>query len=239
MMYEMVNANLFEGYVVGTTNPMVVSHLQFVDDTLLLGIKSWASVRALRAVLLLFEEMSGLKVNFHKSMLVGVNISESWLVDAASILNCKVGKVPFVYLGIYIGGNPRRLTFWQPVVHSIKYRLSGWKSRFLSYEGHLTLLKSVLTSLPVYVLSFFKVASCIISSLNLCLIFFWVGVRITKKIPWINWNTVCLRKEYGWLGVRHLREFNLCLLGKWCWRMLVDRGGYWYRVLAARYGEEA
>jgi hypothetical protein len=59
------------------------------------------------------------------------------------------------------------------------------------------------------------------------------------NISWINWDTVCLRKEFGGLGVRQLGEFNLSLLGKWCWRMLVDRGGFWYRVLAARYGEEA
>ena len=40
------------------------------------------------------------------------------------------------------------------------------------------------------------------------------------------------------MGVRQLREFNLALLGKWCWRMLVDREGLWFRVLAARYGVE-
>ncbi|MCI67353.1 receptor-like kinase, partial [Trifolium medium] len=44
--------------------------------------------------------------------------------------------------------------------------------------------------------------------------------------------------EYGGLGVRQLREFNLALLGKWRWRMLVDRDGLWFRVLAARYGVE-
>ena len=38
--------------------------------------------------------------------------------------------------------------------------------------------------------------------------------------------------------MRQLREFNLALHGKLCWRMLVDRGGFWYRVLVARYGEE-
>ncbi|PNX64609.1 alpha-1,6-xylosyltransferase, partial [Trifolium pratense] len=26
--------------------------------------------------------------------------------------------------------------------------------------------------------------------------------------------------------------------GKWCWRMLVDREGMWFRVLAAWYGLE-
>ncbi|MCI26780.1 putative non-LTR retroelement reverse transcriptase related protein, partial [Trifolium medium] len=38
--------------------------------------------------------------------------------------------------------------------------------------------------------------------------------------------------------VRQLREFNIALLGKWCWRILVDRGGLWFSVLAARYGVE-
>jgi len=76
--------------------------------------------------------------------------------------------------------------------------------------------------------------------LNLYLNFFfgW-GSEVLSKIHWIGWQTICLRKEDGGLGVRQLREFNLSLLGKWCWRLLVGRGGFWYRVLAARYGEEA
>ncbi|MCI62757.1 cysteine-rich receptor-like protein kinase, partial [Trifolium medium] len=69
-------------------NPISVSHLQFADDTLLLGTKSWANVHALRVVLVLFETMSGLKVNFNKSMLVGVNIDDSWLHVAATALHC-------------------------------------------------------------------------------------------------------------------------------------------------------
>jgi hypothetical protein len=88
-----------------------VSHLQFADDTLHLAAKSWDNVRALRGVLVLFELMSGLKVNFHKSMLVGVNITDSWLHEAATALRCRVGKVSFLYLGLPIGGDSRRLGF--------------------------------------------------------------------------------------------------------------------------------
>ncbi|MCI30540.1 RNA-directed DNA polymerase (Reverse transcriptase), partial [Trifolium medium] len=122
-------------------------------------VKSWANVCALRVVLVLFESMSGLKVNFNKSMLVGVNIPDSWLHEVASALCCKVGKVPFLYLGLPIGGDPRRLSFWEPVLARLKNKLSGWKSRFLSFGGRMILLKSVLTSLPVYALSFFKAPS--------------------------------------------------------------------------------
>ncbi|PNX58581.1 ribonuclease H, partial [Trifolium pratense] len=104
LMEAMVERNLFTGYSVGDITPVSVSHLQFADDTLLLGSKSWANVRALRAVLVLFESMSGLRVNFNKSMLVGVNIPDSWLGEAASALCCKVEKIPFLYLGLPIGG---------------------------------------------------------------------------------------------------------------------------------------
>ncbi|CAJ2646720.1 unnamed protein product [Trifolium pratense] len=239
LMEAMVARNLFTGYSIGGQESIMVSHLQFADDTLLMGVKSWANVRALRAVLVLFESMSGLKVNFNKSMLVGVNIPESWLDEAASALCCKVGKIPFLYLGLQIGGDPRRLVFWEPVLSRIKNRLSGWKSRFLSFGGRLVLLKSVLTSLPVYALSFFKAPSGIISSIeSLFIKFFWGGCEDSRKISWVSWKSICLRKEFGGLGVRQLREFNVALLGKWCWRLLVDREGLWYRVLVARYGVE-
>ncbi|MCI57190.1 RNA-directed DNA polymerase (Reverse transcriptase), partial [Trifolium medium] len=79
-------------------------------------------------------------------MLVGVNIADSWLRAAATPLHCKVEKMPFLYLGLPIGGDPRRLVFWDPVLTRIRNRLSGRKSRFLSFGGRLVLLKSVLTS---------------------------------------------------------------------------------------------
>jgi len=106
-MKAMVDNHLFTGYSVGAANSVVVSHLQFADDTLLLGHKSWANVRALRATLVIFELMSGLKVNFNKSSLVEINISYSWLSEEALVLSYKVGNVPFLYLGLPIGGNPR------------------------------------------------------------------------------------------------------------------------------------
>jgi len=130
MMKSMVENNLFTGYGVGHANSAMVSHLQFADDMLLVGVQCWANVRALRVVFSLFAVMSSLKVNFHKSLLVGVNIADSWLNEVASILNCKLGKVPLMYLGLSIAGDPRRLAFWDPVLNTIKSRLTGWHSRF-------------------------------------------------------------------------------------------------------------
>jgi len=174
LMSAVVDAHLFRGYGVGSVNEVRLTHLQFADDTLIIGEKSWLNVCSMRAMLLLFEEVLGLKVNFQKSMLTGVNISDSWLTEAASVMNCRRGTIPFVYLGLPIGGDSTKLSFWKPVVDRIVTRLSLWNNKFLSFGGRLVLLKVVLSSLSVYFLSFFKSPAGIISSLeSLSKTFFW------------------------------------------------------------------
>jgi len=79
IMLSVIAAGLFNGYRVGRENALCLSHLQFADDTLIIGEKSWLNVRSMRVVLLLFEQVSGLKVSFQKSLLTGVNVSNSWL----------------------------------------------------------------------------------------------------------------------------------------------------------------
>jgi len=44
------------------------------------------------------------------------------------------------------------------------------------------------------------------------------GGEDNRKIVWINWESICTRKEDGGLGIRRVGAFNLSLLGKWCWR---------------------
>lgn len=52
---------------------------------------------------------------------------------------------------------------------------------------------------------------------------------------WIHWDKICFDKDKGGLGVRHVKEFNLALLGKWCWRSRSDEDGLWLKVLARKY----
>jgi hypothetical protein len=146
----------------------------------------------------LFEIVSGLKVNFHKSLLVGINTQLTWLEEAAEVLNCKVGALPFKYLGLPVGGDHRREGLWKPVVDAVRNRLSKWNNRHLSIGGRIVLLKSVLYALPVYFLSFFKAPSGIISKLeSLFKRFLWGGGVESRKINWVNWDKICREKEDG------------------------------------------
>ncbi|GAU20019.1 hypothetical protein TSUD_273540 [Trifolium subterraneum] len=173
-------------------------------------------------------------------MLFGVNVNNSWLHEAASVMRCKHGCLPFLYLGLPIGGDSRRIQFWKPLLDKIHKRLSVWKCKNLSFGGRLVLLKSVLSSIPVYFLSFFKAPSGIISSLESILChFFWGGCEANNKISWVKWESICLPRENGGLGVRRVKDFNYALLGKWVWRCFAEGDSLWCQLLKAKYGQDS
>lgn len=74
----------------------------------------------MKVVLLLFEEIFGLKVNFHKSMLFGINVSNSWLHYAIMVIKCKHCPIPFFYPGLPIGGDPKKIDVWYCLVERIE-----------------------------------------------------------------------------------------------------------------------
>ncbi|CAL0303331.1 unnamed protein product [Lupinus luteus] len=53
---------------------------------------------------------------------------------------------------------------------------------------------------------------------------------------WISWSKACRSKAEGGLGLKNLGLFNLSLLGKWGWRLLVEKNALWDRVLYSIYG---
>jgi hypothetical protein len=87
MMNAIMDNGLFSAYHVGEQDALSVTQLQFVHDTLLIGRKSWANVRTLKNVLPLFEKISGLILNFHKSMLFGIDVAGFWLHEVAVVMN--------------------------------------------------------------------------------------------------------------------------------------------------------
>lgn len=64
--------------------------------------------------------VSGLKVNFHKSCLIGLNVASDFMEMACSFLNCRKGAVPFMYLGLPMGGNPRKVATWEPLAEQFR-----------------------------------------------------------------------------------------------------------------------
>ncbi|GKV25593.1 hypothetical protein SLEP1_g35004 [Rubroshorea leprosula] len=237
LMQSANEKNLYRGVRIENGN-LLVSHLQFADDTLFFGEASEENIQAIKSIMRTFELASGLKINFGKSQIMGVRTEEGWKERMAYRLCCKAGDLPFKYLGTPVGGNHRRIALWQPLVNSFKKKLASWKGRNLSLGGRITLLNSVLSSLPVYLMLAYKIPKGILFSLDkIRRNFLWGGMGERKKINWVNWEKVCRRKENGGLGVKDLRKFNMALLGKWWGRLAKGEDGLWSKVISSKYGE--
>lgn len=62
-----------------------------------------------KAILLCFEAVSGMKINFFKSEILGVSIEEPALTHYADILGCNVGSFPSILLYLIALGGPKKL----------------------------------------------------------------------------------------------------------------------------------
>jgi len=142
-----------------------VNMFQYVGDTLFFCKANVKIVFNIRVILNYFELASGLKVNFFKTRLGGVGVDQMKIFRFATILNCKVMRTPFKYLGMPVGGFHKSGEFWDEVVNRVKSRLGRWKGRYISMTGRICLIKSILSSIPLFYLSLFKLPSTVLKKI--------------------------------------------------------------------------
>jgi hypothetical protein len=122
MMRKSVDIGKFKGYKVNANIQFQI--LQFADDTILMGEDSWENIWTIKSLLRGFELVSGLKINFVKSKLYGLNVDSRFLEAGSSFLSCRADVVPFKFLGIPVVANLRRRDTWKPVVEAFTKQLN-------------------------------------------------------------------------------------------------------------------
>jgi hypothetical protein len=142
-----------------------LSILQYEDDTILFLENDFEKARNMKLLLTAFEQVSGLKINFHKSELICFGDAQYSLDQYMEIFGCKQGDLPLRYLGIPIHFKELRNSYWKQVEERYEKRLSSWKGKHLSIGGRLTLVNSVLSSLPMYMMSFFAIPKGVLKNL--------------------------------------------------------------------------
>ncbi|XP_071707923.1 uncharacterized protein [Rutidosis leptorrhynchoides] len=196
-----VSNNLYSGVEIDK-DKVPISHLQYADDTLFFGSWSLDNIENLMKLLKCFELCSGLKINYNKSNPFGVGVDMKEVEYMAHLFGCNVGVFPFTYLGQPIGANMKKIASWKPVIDKFEKRLADWKSRTMSFGGRLTLVTSVLNSLPLYYFSLFRAPHCVLNKLE-CVRrkFFWGGAGEESKISWVKWDEVIRPWTDGGLNI--------------------------------------
>jgi hypothetical protein len=98
-----------------------------------------------------FSDSTGLKINFQKSFLVPINTDADKALHLSNTIDCKVGSMPFIYLGLPLGTTQPSLEDFLLLINKIEKRMMGL-NQLVGYHGRLLLVNSVLSTLPIFVL---------------------------------------------------------------------------------------
>jgi hypothetical protein len=107
-------------------------------------------------VLLAFEALTGIKINLSKTEMIPMNLDSVEVTRLAATIGCKLSTFPLKYLGVPLSDNKLKLANWQGIIDKVQNKTQSWKDSLLSIGGRLTLLDSVLSATPLYMLSLYK-----------------------------------------------------------------------------------
>jgi hypothetical protein len=87
------------------------------------------------------------------------------------------------------------------------------------------LINSVLSSLPMFMMSFFKIPKGVLEKLDCYRSrFFWQCDEHKKTCRLARWSILCKPKSVGGLGIIDLEVQNKCLFSKWLFKLLNEDG---------------
>ncbi|XP_022033470.1 uncharacterized protein LOC110935387 [Helianthus annuus] len=165
MIRKAVDLGALKGISLPNNGP-TISHLLYADDCIFLEEWTHNNLKVVLKLLRCFYFCAGLKINLNKSLLFGVGVGTNEVKRVADSFCCKAGELPFVHLGTLIGAKMYKINSWKAVFDIFESRLALWKASVLSIGGRLTLVKSVLESIPNYFLSLFKAPVGVIKGLE-------------------------------------------------------------------------
>jgi hypothetical protein len=140
--------------------------LQYVDDTVIFMDNDLERAKNMKLLLCAFEQLSRLNINFHKSELFCYGAAKANQDEYAQIFGCDLSSFPFRYLGIPMYHRKLMNKDWKDVEERFQKKLNCWKSKMLSVGERLVLLHSILSSLPMFMLSFFELPKGVMKKLD-------------------------------------------------------------------------
>lgn len=238
MLAILINRAKEHGQVSGVVPHLIdggLSILQYADDTIIFMENDLEKARNMKLLLGAFEQISGLKINFHKSEVLCFGDAQDSLESYLELFGCKHGDFPLKYLGLPIHFKKLRNSDWKIIEERVEKRLASWKGKHLSIGGRLTLINSVLNSLPLYMMSFFAIPKGVLRKLDYFRSrFFWQGDKSKKKYRLARWTILCQPKDQGGLGIHDLNIKNTTLLSKWLFKLLTS-DDTWQQLIRNKY----
>ncbi|KAI9156545.1 hypothetical protein LWI28_008377 [Acer negundo] len=162
-----------QGFRCSRYGPMI-SHLFFVDDSLLFTKASVSNCGAIKSILGVYAAASGQVINFNKSAFcVSPSISCGERAMLADILGVVAVDCHERYLGLPCFTGRKKKEIFSDILSKIWDKIKGWHDKFLSIGGKEILIKAVIQSIPSYAMHLFQLPKGLLSEIYRLCACFW------------------------------------------------------------------
>ncbi|XP_059654960.1 uncharacterized protein LOC132301748 [Cornus florida] len=141
---------------------LTITHQFFADDLLMVVRANMATVLCLKRTLVHFEKLSGLAVNKDISELYFTSSVRRRSVVVRA-LGCKVGSLPFNYLGLPISGKMLRRQDCTSLIDKVIVTTTRWNGMHLSMAGKVELSRTVILPVVLYWTSVYSLPAVVIN----------------------------------------------------------------------------
>lgn len=146
---------------------------------------------------MLHRAYSGQQINLSNSAFCVGSKAAHMADEISSITWISQKQLPFTYFGVPAFNGKMKAVYFEYIVEKIRKRLAGWKAHNLSFGGWITLINSVLCSIPIYTLASSMVPKSVLRCIDKIIANFLLNSQGERCAHWISWESVCYPKEEG------------------------------------------
>lgn len=156
------------------------------------------------------------------------------------LIGFKEGKILVTYSDMPLVSGRLMCRIIELLVEKVRKKIAGWKFKLLLQGGRLILLRHVLSSMSIHILSVINVSLVTISRINSLLENFLWGEGWPKKgtlavlVESVKANKGGGERGRGWLGLRDLKEVQRSLHMKFAYRLMTSKN-LWTDFFRAKY----
>ncbi|GJW53963.1 RNA-directed DNA polymerase, eukaryota, reverse transcriptase zinc-binding domain protein [Tanacetum coccineum] len=179
-----------------------ISSLYFVDDLPMLWHGDMIFASILRKGLDEFSMSSGLYPSMSKSNAFFCNIPSNVKDEIKLVMSFSEGVLPIRYLGVPLVAKRITKNDCRVLIEVVQNKVNSWKNICLSFADDID---------------------------NILSNFLWSNKNGTRSLVSVKWDNVCRPKSQGGLGLKSMHEWNVSLMAKHLWNIIIDKDTIWVK----------